>query len=322
MNAAPLHPTSEHMDFLTSHLPMLWIALLAAALIFHLIRLASPNRWLHACYASSAIGLIALIGARNYGWDFVSPTVSMCVFLVLFALVAVAAARRRAARGAIGLPWMSALIQLGAVAYMFAPAQYWKPPLAFLLLLYFAAELISWLRGQEEESDAADDDQRRPPLFPNKRQRGPKEIALAASAAAMVYLLAVGPRAPVAAPQEPQQEASAESAAVAAESVAPETATADATPTTSEPPAGDAASTQTPKVATAEPQAPAASGAETPAAPGAIYTVLAGDTFKSIAKRLFGDRKKWRAIADANPDVKGNKLRAGQVLKVPDLPQR
>lgn len=310
------------MDVLTANLPLLLIALLAAAFVLHLFRLTTPARWLHAAYAASALGLILVLGARTYGWSAVSPTVLMWVFLVLFLAVAAVAARRRIERGRIGLPWLSALIQLGAVAYMFAPAQFWKPPLAFLLFLYFAAELVSWLRGQEEEIDAAEDDDHRPPLFPPKRQRGLTEASLAAAAATMIYVMAVGPRAPVVAPEEPQQEASAESTSVEGESAAPETATADTAPTTSEPPAGDAASAETPKVATAEPQAPAASGAEAPAAPGATYTVLAGDTYKSIAKRLFGDRKKWRAIADANPGVKGNKLRAGQVLKVPDMPQR
>jgi LysM repeat protein len=299
------------MDFLTAQLPRIWIALLSAALVFHVFRLASPGRWLHAAYAASAAGLIALLGARTYGWSAVSPEFLLWVFVALLAIVAAVAVRRRMALGAIGLPWLSALVQLAAVAYMFAPAQYWKPPLAFLLLLYFAAELIAWIRGQEE-ADAAEDGSGRPPLFPPKRQRGLTEASLAAAVGALIYLLAVGPRAPV--PEEPQQEAATEPSpetapASADHGAAPatESAAAQSGSSTTEEPASGAAPVEAPK-------------AETP--PALTYTVVAGDTFKTIAKRVLGDRKKWRAIADANPGVNGARLRAGQAIKLPDVPRR
>ncbi len=50
------------------------------------------------------------------------------------------------------------------------------------------------------------------------------------------------------------------------------------------------------------------------------YTAVAGDTVKSIAKKLYGKPEKWRAIAKANPGLKpSSKLRAGQVIYLPEL---
>ena len=53
-----------------------------------------------------------------------------------------------------------------------------------------------------------------------------------------------------------------------------------------------------------------------------VYTARAGDTFKSIAKRLYGATSKWRAIAELNPDLKSKKLRAGQLVNLPSAPAR
>jgi nucleoid-associated protein YgaU len=74
-----------------------------------------------------------------------------------------------------------------------------------------------------------------------------------------------------------------------------------------------------PQVAASEPAAPPAPAA--PKDPG-VYTARAGDTFKSIAKRLYGSAAKWREIANVNPEVKSKKLRAGQLIKLPSAPTR
>lgn len=300
------------MEFIAAALPPLWIAVVGAALLYHLYGLTRPNRMLHAAYAAAAAGLILILGIRTFGWSWMPPSILMWVFLALFCAVAIVAAQRRTRFGAIGAPWLSALIQLGAVAYMFAPALYWKPPLAFLLLLYFAFEVVGWLRGQEE-TEVIDADSRRPPLFPPKRRRGMVEIALAATGAAMVYLLFVGPRAPEAVPEASQ---TAESESVPADSSSEAASKESETALVESPPAE---SSQT----AAAPEAPASEKPEAAAAATNVtYTVIAGDTFKTIAKRVLGDKQKWRAIASLNPSVKGNKLRAGQVLKLPDLPQQ
>jgi nucleoid-associated protein YgaU len=49
------------------------------------------------------------------------------------------------------------------------------------------------------------------------------------------------------------------------------------------------------------------------------YTIAAGDTLASIAKKMLGDEKKWVEITRVNLDLKPDELRAGQVLKIPSV---
>lgn len=82
----------------------------------------------------------------------------------------------------------------------------------------------------------------------------------------------------------------------------------------------------------AEPSQPAASAVSpytpigTSSAPAAAtpaasnhksYTIRAGDTFSSIAEQHFGSENLWVKIAEANPQVDPNRLRVGQVIKLP-----
>jgi len=56
---------------------------------------------------------------------------------------------------------------------------------------------------------------------------------------------------------------------------------------------------------------PAGSGQQT-------YTVQAGDTLYSLAKRFLGDGQQWQRIIDANPDLNDPKqLRVGQKIVIP-----
>lgn len=50
------------------------------------------------------------------------------------------------------------------------------------------------------------------------------------------------------------------------------------------------------------------------------YTVVAGDSLSKIAKKLYGDAKKWRRIYDANRDsiADPDLIHPGQKLKIPE----
>lgn len=50
---------------------------------------------------------------------------------------------------------------------------------------------------------------------------------------------------------------------------------------------------------------------------GSTYVVQQGDTLFHIAKERYGDGRKWRQIAAANPGVTPTTLRVGQKLVVP-----
>ncbi|MFO1124857.1 MAG: LysM domain-containing protein [Methylocystis sp.] len=312
------------MTSLPSHYPAaILIAALTAALLFHLSRILGRQRWVHAAFAAAGAGLIYLLGEGVFDWRFDGQGALLWAYLALFVIVGAIAARRRATLGAIGLPWLSALIQLGVVAYMFAPEPFRKPPVTAALFLYFLCEAAVWLRGREQEptTPASDDDRKRPPLFPPPRRRGVAEGSVAIAAIAIAYLLAVGPHpvdvgpgAASAQQQEPQIEpAAAEGEAAPAEEQAANDAREEAR--TGESAANEPA--EAGKLAAGESAAPPPSAAAKD--PG-VYAARAGDSFRSIAKRLYGSANKWRALADANPELKAKKFRAGQLIKLPSAP--
>lgn len=305
------------------YLAAILIASLVAALLFHLSRILGRQGWVHAAYAAAAMGLVELLGSAAFGWHFDGQGALLWVYLAFFVLAAAVAARRRLTLGVIGLPWLSALIQLGVVAYMFAPEPFRKPPVTAALFLYFLFEAAVWLRGREDEPATADDDddRKRPPLFPPQRRRGIAEASLAVAALAIAYLLVVGLRPANVDPDAAtagQNELQAEEAAATNETAASEETPAapdDAANSTSA--SSEQPDAPPPQVAASEPTAPLA---PTAAKDPGVYTARAGDTFKSIAKRLYGTAEKWRALADANPALKAKRFRAGQLIKLPSAP--
>jgi nucleoid-associated protein YgaU len=47
------------------------------------------------------------------------------------------------------------------------------------------------------------------------------------------------------------------------------------------------------------------------------YTIKSGDTLSSIAVEHYGSERSWAKIAEANPNVDPNRLKIGQVIKLP-----
>jgi len=313
----------------SAYVAVVLMAALAAALFFHLSRILGPQRLLHAAYAAAALGLFYLLGATAFGWTFDRQGALLWVYLAFFLLAAGVAARRRMMLGAIGLPWLSALIQLGVVAYMFAPDSFRKPPVTAALFLYFIFEALIWLRGREAQEPAPSvgaNVRERPPLFMPKRRRGLAEASLAAAAIAIAFLLVAAPQAAHEAsePDSAQQQQSEieQTAAIGdttnSEEAAPE---GNRSATNDEPKAASQESEPAeaaPRVAGNAPVEPPPTAAKDPG----VYTARAGDTFKSIARRLYGAASKWREIAERNPDLKSKKLRAGQLVNLPSAPTR
>ncbi len=50
------------------------------------------------------------------------------------------------------------------------------------------------------------------------------------------------------------------------------------------------------------------------------YVARRGDTLEGLARKLYGDARRWRDIAAANPGLKAGRLKAGQVLALPPRP--
>lgn len=103
-----------------------------------------------------------------------------------------------------------------------------------------------------------------------------------------------------------------QSAGVAGTASSMQAAAAPSTQPTSASPAG------APRAASATAMNPPASRppAARPAA-ASTYTIQAGDTFSSIAQKLYGSERRWVDIAQANPTVDPARLRVGQVIRLP-----
>jgi hypothetical protein len=171
-------------DLLSADVSLGLMAPVAAALVAHLSQIAGPHRLRHALYAATAAGLFYLFGGRALGWSFLPREALALAFGALFVFVATNAWRADEEEPEIA--WGGLLVETGAMAYLFAPLSWWKPPVSALLLLYFLIELFTLLKGREEYAAGAGQDHR-PPLFPPKRTRGLRELASAAAAAALVY---------------------------------------------------------------------------------------------------------------------------------------
>ena len=50
------------------------------------------------------------------------------------------------------------------------------------------------------------------------------------------------------------------------------------------------------------------------------YKVMTGDTLSKITRKRYGDATKWREIESANPGLNLKKLKAGQILYLPNFP--
>lgn len=183
--------------------------------------------------------------------------------------------------------WPMLMLMLSA-AYLSAPATIWRPPLTLLVFLWCLFTAFGFARGREPETVV---DPRFPARLPLRRPRrvyGLREVAFAAIAGVLALML--GAR--LFRPDPPPVE----TPAAQEESDAPENV---------DPPAESADTKEQP-------------AAEPPAAEPETYAARAGDTFKSIARRLYSDASKAREIARANPDMKPTvKLRAGQKIKLP-----
>jgi phage tail protein X len=272
-------------DLLSAPVSMLFAAIAGAALVA-LLAIARARRHpaLYLTDAAAAAGLLDLFSASAFGLTLAPRELLFALYAAVFSGVSALTLSRMARDAAIGFPVRTILIRQGAMAYIFAPVGFWRPLLSLLLMGYFLFEAMGWLRGSEAPIPQTGEKDFRPPLFPPRRIRGPREFALAGLSAAFVYVFAMGVnRLPDAPPPEPPRQ---EEAAV------------------SEEPA-----TAAPVEVARAPEA------------GQTYTAVAGETLKSIAKKLYGDPAKWRALAAANPGLRAKaKLKAGQTVNLPEPP--
>ena len=114
---------------------------------------------------------------------------------------------------------------------------------------------------------------------------------------------------PKKAPMQPVEVAAVERPGT---ELTPETPERPWTPEVAEPPIRERPTPDTAETATTEPPEP-----ETKKGP-TVYTVQKGDTLYAIARKFYGDQRRYRDIAKANNLADPNRIYVGQVLKIPE----
>jgi phage tail protein X len=253
-----------------------------------------------------AVGMLYMFGASGFGWDFVSQPVWVALYVAIAAAIFVWIVYQILEHGSFDVLWIAALIQQGAMIYMWEPMNGWRPWVSYGLAVYLALEAMAWPLGLCSEQSLA----RVSSLFAgggggtvtvaglDRRSTLVENFCMTTMAASMGYML-VGMQLLMSTPMmsaqrpiaeaEPRREPEAPSIA-AREVLAPELRSAYA-PTRA--------------------QAAAATGA------ARSYRIAAGDTLARVAQRLYGNAGKWRDLVKANPGLDPRRLKVGATIAVP-----
>ncbi|MBO0734322.1 MAG: DUF5134 domain-containing protein [Methylocapsa sp.] len=293
-------------DLLSAKTSAVWIAALFAVLIFHcshLIRMHGEHRWYHSAHIMMLLGMLYMYSAVAFGLDWLPERLWMIIYVATSAAIIgwmlVSAARWRS----FGNLWILALVQQGAMIYMWVPMKDWLPPLSYAFGAYFALETIAWLTrayikprpanaGAEAGGSAA-------------MALAPKsifgDVCMMIMAASMGYMF-LGMQMMMSMPRQSRQ--------LAQKATPEENECGPGGEETRQPPL-----TQAPKIAVNEPaRMPSRTS---PAAAAGSYSVIAGDSLGRIAARHCGEARQWRAIMKANPGLNPRRLHIGQAIKLP-----
>jgi len=201
--------------------------------------------------------------------------------------------------------WLLALVQQGAMIYMWMPMNDWIPLVSYGFALFFGLEAFVWLTRAYRQ-----------PLAENVLVgvAGPAVVSLAPTsvvgdicmtimAASMGYMF-VGMQLMMSMP--PQSEQLAQQQLSAPSQVANDSARYESE---------EQAPAQAPNATENEP-ANSSSGTSATKLPES-YTIRAGDSLYEIAARFYGDAGQWPKILKVNPDLHPRRLRIGHAIKLP-----
>ena len=283
-----------------------WMAALCVVLVFHcghLIRMHGERRWYHGAHVVMLLGMLYMYASVAFGLELLPAHVWLTVYVATSAAIIIWIWERYRQRRSLGHLWIVALVQQGAMIYMWAPMKYWLPLVSYAFAAYFALETSAWLtraciKPAPGAVAAGADGSLVMPLA-HRSIRG--DICMAIMAASMGYMF-VGMQLLMSMPRHSQQLARQQSSASG--------------PARYEPGSNTAA--RAPELAAKEPPRPSV---ETPQAASAeTYTIIAGNSLGRIAARFYGDARRWPSIMKANPGLHPRQLRAGQVIKLPGAP--
>ena len=298
---------SADAGLLSAGASAVWMAALCVVLVFHcghLIRMHGERRWYHGAHVTMLLGMLYMYASVAFGLELLPAHVWLIIYVATSAAIIIWIWERYRQRRSFGHLWVVALVQQGAMIYMWAPMNHWLPLVSYVFAAYFALETSAWLTRAciKPAPGAAVAGANGSLVMPLAHRSVRGDICMAIMAASMGYMF-VGMQLMMSMPRHSQQLAQRQPLSA------------------SGPARYDSASgtpARTPELAPNEPARPSA---ETPPAASAeTYTVIAGDSLGRIAARLYGDVRRWPSILKANPGLHPRQLRAGQVIKLPGAP--
>lgn len=280
----------------------IWIVALCAVLAFHcshVICMRGERRCYHFSHMVMLIGMIYMFGSAAFGLEWFPARAWIIIYAVIAVAIAFWVTQQFVARGAFNGLWALALVQQGAMIYMWEPMKQWIPLLSYGLALYFGIEALGWLVNATRPAAAT--------VFsgwsgsatnPLESKSTVGDFCLSVMAASMAYMF-VAMQLMMSAPHH---------AAHLARPVPPQQTSSKSAPSATEARVGE----QPEESAKGEPQPPT-SASEV----AKTYMIVAGDTLSGVARRLYGDPRRWRDIFEANPNLDPRRLRVGQTIKLP-----
>jgi LysM repeat protein len=296
---------SPDEGLLSARASAVWIAALCVVLVFHcghLIRMHGERRWYHCAHVVMLLGMLYMFASMAFGLDLLPAHVWLTIYVATSAAIIIWIWERYRQRRAFGHLWIAALVQQGAMIYMWAPMNYWLPLVSYGFAAYFALETSAWLTRAcvKPTPGAAVAGAGGPLVMPLAHRSVRGDICMAIMAASMGYMF-VGMQLMMSMPRHSQQLARQQQLSVSGSAYYE-----------------SGSETPAPELAAKEPARPSV---ETPPAASAeTYTIVAGDSLGRIAARLYGDARRWPSITKANPGLHPRQLRIGQVIKLPVAP--
>ena len=143
-------------DLLPPWVTWLWLAGLAAVLIFHcghFVRMGGQHRWFHASHILMLVSMLYMFASMEFKWKWFPSSSWVVIFAMSTAAIVVWIALRLVQRRPFSFLWAFALIMQAAMIYMWM--KNWAPALTWTLVVYYGIETVAWLGGRLSDSKPA-----------------------------------------------------------------------------------------------------------------------------------------------------------------------
>jgi hypothetical protein len=121
---------SSGSDLLSARASVIWIAALSAVLVFHcshLIHMRGERRCYHSAHVVMLLGMLYMYAAVAFGLDWFPTRVWMIIYVATSAAIISWMLVQFGQRRSFDSLRILALVQQGAMIYMWAPMTYWVP---------------------------------------------------------------------------------------------------------------------------------------------------------------------------------------------------